>query len=117
MKRAAAIESGRILRRRDPAVAALAKALLAAVEAGELPAPLPHYPFFRAHGWYFDFAWPAHVVAAEVGNFTVLTPTEKWDFAQSSGWRVFRFSPKEVRDGQAIKTLIRALAHPPLFKT
>jgi hypothetical protein len=116
MKRADAIESGRIVRRRDPAVAALAKALLAAVEAGEIPAPLPHYPFYRAHGWYFDFAWPREMLAADVGNFDLLAPREKLEFASEAGWRVFRFSPKEVRDGTAIDCLSRALAHPPLFK-
>ena len=117
MKRADAVETLRCSQRK-PAVKDLSARLVAAFVAGEIPqGPLQHYPFYRSHGWFFDFAWPAQLVAVDVGNFTVLTPHEKWDFAQQAGWRVFRFSPKEVRDGKAVEILSRALAHPPLFKT
>lgn len=118
MKRAAAIETGRILRQREPAAQDLAQQITAAMDSGTIAgkAPMRHYPFYRAEGWYFDFAWPALMVAADVGTFTLLTPPDKWNFASGAGWRVFRFSPKEIRDGQAIAILARALAHPSLFK-
>lgn len=119
MKRADAVESLRIfMPRRNRAMKELGDQILNAIEHGAMKAkpPLLHYPFYRAHGWYFDFAWPAQMVAADVGSFTIFTSPEKWDHARSSGWRVFRFSPTEVRDGKAIETLARALSHPPLFQ-
>lgn len=112
MKRAAAVETGRIIRRRDPAAADLAKQIIAS-----LPPAHRHYPFFRANGWYFDFAWPAQLIAADVLALNLLTPFEKYNYAENAGWRVFRFSPQEVRQGRAIEILARALAHPPLFKS
>jgi hypothetical protein len=119
MKRADAVESLRLVRHRGQrATSELYAAIARAIESGEISArmPLRHYPFYRAQGWYFNFAWPQQMIAADVGNFLVFTSPEKWNFASSSGWRVFRFSPKEVRDGRAIGVLARALAHPPLFK-
>lgn len=118
MKRAAAIESGRIIRRRDPAVTDLANQITDAIDTGAIAGafPMVRYPFYRANGWFFDFAWPLQMIAVDIGKHTLFTRQEKWDFAGNAGWRVFRFSPKEVRDGQAIAILARALAHPSLFK-
>lgn len=114
MKRAAAVETGRIIHRRDPAAADLVKQI--EQQPRSVPPAHRHYPFFRANGWYFDFAWPMQLVAADVLSFNLLTPFEKYNFAQNCGWRVFRFSPQEVRDGRAIEIIARAVAHPPLFK-
>lgn len=120
MKRADAIQTSRIFlpRDRDRAKKELSEMILTAIESGALAArpPMLNYPFFRANGWYFDFAWPSLMVAADVGNSTLFTRQEKWDYASGAGWRVFRFSPKEIRDGVAIATLARALTHPSLFK-
>jgi hypothetical protein len=120
MKRADAVRTCRIFlpRTRNRAMKELGDLILAAIEHKVIAAkpPMLHYPFYRAQGWYFDFAWPGQMVAADVGNFSIFTSTDKWDHASSTGWRVFRFSPREVRDGKAVETLARALAHPALFR-
>lgn len=114
MKRADAIETNRVSVRRDPAADGLAKQIAEMFPATQMP--MRRYPFFRAEGWYFDFAWPQLMVAADVGHFTIFTPRAKWEYAGNAGWRVFRFSPKEVHSGKAIEILACAIAHPPLFK-
>lgn len=114
MKRADAVETNRVSVRRDPAADELAKQIAEMFPAAQ--SPMRRYPFFRAQGWYFDFAWPSLMIAADIVTINLLTPREKYSFAQSGGWRVFHFTPKEVRSGKAIEILSDALAHPPLFK-
>jgi len=86
-----------------------------------IPDPEREYRFHRVRRWRFDFAWPALKIAAELdggtwtekGRHTTGTgyrgDCEKRNEAVLAGWRVFNFDSSMVHDGQAIKTIRRAL--------
>lgn len=70
--------------------------------------------------WRFDFAFPQEMIAAEIegGVFTNGRHTrgvgftkdlEKYNAATSAGWRVFRFTPKHVKSGEAVQLIEAAL--------
>lgn len=128
MKRSAAIETGRLALSCD-AVDLLACDIAGEIEmsamraaAGEPTIADPPARFFRfdpARAWHFDFAWPSKMIAAEVEPATTLTRSarlyrnelDKFNSAALRGWRVFRFTPHDVRDGRAMELL--RLAHAP----
>ena len=73
-----------------------------------LPVPEAEYPFSRPLGrrHRFDWAWPAVRVAVEVdggqwaprgGRHARDADRDKLNIAASLGWRVFRFSPDQLR--------------------
>jgi very-short-patch-repair endonuclease len=85
----------------------------------------------RAPQWAFDFAWPDYRLAVEVEGIIVYrdkasgqmvtrgghtTPDgfnddcEKYAWAAVLGWRVLRFTPKQVKAGFAIDMLVRMFA-------
>lgn len=126
MKRSAAIETGRL------ALSSESTDLLACDIAGEVEMSraageptiddLPHR-FFRfdpARRWHFDFAWPEKMIAVEVEPASTVARSaalyrnelEKYNAAALHGWRVFRFSPRDVKTGRAMELLRQALDEP-----
>ena len=100
-----------------------AESLYAAIENADLPHVFREYQFARAtmgRKWAFDFAWPGDHIACEVDGGSWIggrhtsgsgfeKDLEKHNAATELGWRVFRFTPKMVKDGTAIATLGRLL--------
>ncbi len=85
-----------------------------------LAMPQPEYRFCPPRRFRFDYAWPEHLLAAEVdgaiwvqGRHTrgagVEADMEKFNLALEHGWRVARFSTAMVADGRALATLERLL--------
>lgn len=75
-----------------------------------LPDPTPEYRFHPKRKWRFDYAWLSYRVAVEIeggiwtgGRHTrglgFMKDMEKYNAAAALGWRIFRFTPKELRDG------------------
>lgn len=73
--------------------------------------------------WRFDFAIPSHKVAIEIdggvwtgGHHTrgqgFLDDCEKLNAAACAGWRVLRFVPAQVFNGQLFDTVKRACREP-----
>ena len=85
-----------------------------------LPAPEQEYRFHQARKWRFDFAWPEKQLAVEVegGVWTDGRHTrgdgfekdaEKYNAACEAGWTVLRYTPKYLRNGEAIEQVRRML--------
>lgn len=84
-----------------------------------VPDPIAEYRFHPKRKWRFDWAWPDKLIALEQegavwtqGRHTrgsgFINDMEKYNEAARLGWRVFRFTPKEITKGIAhsfIKTL------------
>lgn len=78
--------------------------------------------FHPERRWRFDFAWPAEKVAVEVDGLLpgaggrhqrmagIEGDHEKKNAAQLLGWRVFCFSPRQVRGGGMVWVLRRVLS-------
>jgi hypothetical protein len=78
-----------------------------------LPKPEAEYRFHPERKWRFDYAWPNHfLIAVEIegaiwtgGRHTrgsgFAKDMEKYNAAGKLGWRVFRFTPTELRKGIA----------------
>lgn len=90
------------------------------IAAAGLPAPTPQYVFHSTRKWRLDFAWPAAMVAAEVhgGTWTrgrhvrgggFQKDREKMNEAQLLGWLVLEFTDRDVRTGEAVSVIERAL--------
>lgn len=78
--------------------------------------PVREYFFHPIRKWRFDFAFPAYKVAIEIegGIFSkgrhargigMEKDMEKYNAATRLGWKVFRFSPLMVKNGEAIKEI------------
>ncbi len=74
--------------------------------------------------WRFDFAWPELMIAVEIegGTYSVKKSRHttgkgfdadciKYNCATEQGWRVFRYSTKQVMDSVAINQIKRLIAH------
>ena len=91
-----------------------------------LPPPKREYRFHPVRKWKFDFVWLPEALAAEVegavfgrGRHTRGTgfaeDAEKYNEAVLLGWRVLRFTEKQILSGRAVATIRAALeqrAHP-----
>lgn len=74
------------------------------------------YEFHPERNWRIDLAWPAQKLAVEVdgavhrikGRFD--SDLEKHQALFLDHWRLLRVSNKQVRDGEAVKLVARALA-------
>ena len=77
------------------------------------------YKFHPERRWKFDHAWPHAKVALEIeggvwvgGRHTsgsgFLKDMEKYNAAGLLGWRVFRATPQQVKNGQALE-LVRQI--------
>ena len=78
------------------------------------------YRFHPTRRWRFDFAWRVEGVAVEIEGGTYVhgrhtrgegfaRDCEKYNAAAILGWKVLRFTEKEVNDWSAIETLQQAL--------
>lgn len=83
-----------------------------------LPTPRPEYRFHPKRRWRLDFAWVDRKIAVEVEGgiwikgFTgrggahslpsnIIRDMEKSNEAQKLGWKIFRFTPRELKKGIA----------------
>jgi very-short-patch-repair endonuclease len=75
--------------------------------------PTTEYKFHPTRKWRFDFAWPDKLIALEVeggvwsnGRHTrgsgFVKDMEKYNEAGKLGWRVFRFTPSEMKNNTAL---------------
>lgn len=87
-------------------------------ETPSVAAPIQEYPFHPTRRWRFDFAWPATKVAMEKEGVIYNkgggrhqqkagyeADCEKYAEALCLGWRVLRVTPKQIREGKAIRWL------------
>jgi very-short-patch-repair endonuclease len=93
------------------------------IHAHKLPIPAREHRFHETRGWRFDFAWPEFKVAAEVEGLTrpdeeagrhqrigsYDKDTEKYNAATAAGWKLYRFTPSQVKSGYAVLVLRDAL--------
>lgn len=74
--------------------------------------PAKEFRFHPERRWRFDYAWPNWRVAVEieggiwnrgahVRGAHFLSDCEKYNSAGKIGWRVFRFSPQQLKKGEA----------------
>lgn len=88
------------------------------VKAYRLRAPVREHRFARELGreWRFDFAWPDLRIAAEIdgGIWTggahgrpaaIERDMAKANDAMDLHWRVYRFTPVQVKNGDAIRRI------------
>lgn len=97
------------------------EALLALqIRATGLPTPKTEHMFHVGRKWRFDFAFADHMLAVEVeggtwsgGRHTTGAgferDTEKYNQAVLDGWRVLRFTGAQVKRGEALDVIRRAL--------
>ena len=81
------------------------------ISRGKYPAPVDEYRFALPRRWRFDFAWVSQKIAVEVegnawhvrggGKHMQDSDLQKYNIATAQGWRVFRFSPKMLKDNPA----------------
>lgn len=78
----------------------------------DLPTPEREYRFHASRRWRFDYAFVAQKAGVEIeggawsrGRHTrgrgFLGDMEKYNEAQKLGWRVFRFTPDQLKNGHA----------------
>lgn len=90
------------------------------LEAIGLPKPEAEFRFHPTRKWRFDYAWPERSLAAEIeggafvgGRHTrgagFVRDLEKYNTAVLLGWKVLRFTPTAVRNGEALNVLTEAL--------
>lgn len=99
--------------RRDDSVGILIEQI---IRSG-LPSPTREYRFHPVRRWRFDLCWPDKgLVALEVeggiwnnGRHTrglgFLKDMEKYNAATMMGWRVFRVTPQQIKEGVALGML------------
>lgn len=89
--------------------------LLLQLQSNNIPTPIREHRFHAVRKWRFDLAWPENKVAVEIdggafafggGKHMQPRDLEKLNTAASLGWKVYRFSPDMIRNGQAIKFLL-----------
>lgn len=95
--------------------------LAAHIRLHGLPEPERQYRFHPERRWRFDFAWPRHRLAVEVDGVLwgkqgghqrpddYAEDCEKLNEAVLMDWRVLRFTPAQVRAGDAVLMVQRAL--------
>lgn len=81
------------------------------ISLGEFASPVCEYRFAPPRRWRFDFAWVSQKIAVEVegnawnvrggGKHMQDSDLHKYNIATAQGWRVFRFSPKMLKDNPA----------------
>jgi len=79
------------------------------------------WKFHPTRRWRFDFALPDKMLAIEVegGIYSYgrhnrpqgyIQDMEKYNEASQLGWKVLRFTPQQVKSGDAINEIIKAIA-------
>ena len=95
-------------------MSALEKLLEQHMRLTGLPAPEREYRFHPSRRWRFDFAWPRSKVAVEVDGGIYSRgrhvrgkgferDAEKRNAAVVAGWRLLHFTPRQVRNGAAVR--------------
>lgn len=91
------------------------------MRGAKLPTPKREHRFHENRRWRFDFAWPEHMLAAEVeglnprgkSRHTTVTgyraDCEKYNNAALLGWRVLRFEQRMIETGQALDMIEGAI--------
>lgn len=99
-----------------------AKTLQKQFEDSHLPVPQLEYRFHPSRKWRFDCTWHyPHLIAVEIegaiwtrGRHTrgkgFLADMEKYNEATRLGWRVFRFTPNQVKTRYALEYLKKVLS-------
>jgi hypothetical protein len=93
-------------------------ALLCAVH--EIPEPIFEYHFLKGRRFRFDYCWPKLKVAIDQDGGTWIrghhanpkqmgVDREKSNLAALHGWRFFRFTPAQIRSGEAIEWIRAAI--------
>jgi|SRR5579859_7917136 len=83
--------------------------------------PIPEFAFHPVRKWRFDYAWPLSRIALEIdggiwteGRHTrgkgKLGDMEKMSEAAILGWRVLYGTPDDLRNGNCLDRISRALA-------
>lgn len=80
------------------------------------------YRFHPTRMWRLDLAWPERRLAVEVEGFAAggaagrhqrpagfIADCEKYAELAIAGWRLIRITPKQIRSGQALQWIARAL--------
>ena len=81
-----------------------------------LPVPEREYRFHPKRRWRFDYAWPDKKIAVEVEGGTwiygrhnhpsgFLKDIEKYNSAVILGWRILRYTPQQIAQGEWIEDL------------
>lgn len=105
---------------RQPARSALVEALSAQIQAARLPKPQTEVRFHPTRKWRLDLAWPDLFVGVEVhgGIWTEGRHTrgsgfqadrEKMNEAALLGWLVLEVTGEQIRSGQALAWVEKAL--------
>ena len=90
--------------------------LLVELRSLNFPEPVFEHRFHPKRRWRFDLAWPDLMLAVEIdgGTWTGgrhVSPVgyakdcEKLNAAVVAGWRVLRFTPQMIENGQAVATI------------
>lgn len=107
------------------------------LQADGLPTPVRQFRFHHTRKWLADFAWPDKMVMAEIDGGVFARKgakkcrlcgqipsgrhtsgkgfgqdCEKYNEGVKLGWRVYRFTPKMVNDGTAVRLITDALGYP-----
>ena len=86
-----------------------------------LPEPKRECLFWEVRRFRFDFCWPDLMIAVEVEGGTWVkgrhtrgagfaSDCEKYNEAAILGWKVLRFPTEEIKSGNALATIKRAIA-------
>jgi hypothetical protein len=90
--------------------------LRAEIELAGLPMPIREYCFHNTRNWRIDLCWPDRRLALEVdgevhrikGRF--IADLEKQQALFFAGYRLLRVSTAQVRSGEALRIVERALS-------
>lgn len=87
-----------------------------------LPGPVKEHRFHPERGWMFDLAWPDRMLAVEVEGGTwkpgggrhnrakgFQEDINKYNAAVELGWRVFRYTTRQVANGEALAQIERVV--------
>jgi very-short-patch-repair endonuclease len=91
------------------------RTLICRIDAIGIIRPTPEYQFDDVRKWRFDFAWPEVHIAIEIeGGISKYKPgrhmhaqgyqhdLDKYNAGTSYGWRIFRFSSKDIQENRPI---------------
>jgi len=95
--------------------------LASQIKALQLPAPEREHAFAPGRRFRADFAWPTFRLLIEIEGLTgeggrhqrfagFQADAEKYRIAHDLGWLVLRFTPLQVKLGQAVRSIEIALA-------
>jgi hypothetical protein len=90
------------------------------IALAKLPAPVLEHKFHPVRRWRFDLSWPDRKLACEIegavwvqGRHTrgsgFVKDIEKYSEAAILGWKLIRVTTQQVRNGQALNLIERAL--------